>query len=419
MQSVLKKYKFSEKEMAEIMDKVNSFCNKLSQKLKKNNVSADVMLGGSAAKGTLIKGDFDCDIFVRFNDKYSSVNISDVLENALHSQKYQRLHGSRDYFQVYSKGIKYEIVPVLRVDKTEQAKNVTDLSPLHVSWIKARIQKNPSLVDEILLAKLFCKAQNLYGAESYIRGFSGHVLDILVAYYGSFESLLRNAVHWHRYKVIDIEGHNSRRELNKSKISPLIVIDPIQKDRNAAAALSIENFELFKKRAKEYIDHPSPKFFDKKPITVGVLRRLCPPGRDAVILEVSPLEGKEDIIGTKMLKVFIFISRQLELHDFIVTDKGWSWDRKKKALMWFFVPKGEIAHTKEHMGPPLHCKKDVSAFKAAHRDTFVRGHRIFARIKRQFVFHRDLIEHLINQSYIKEKVASVRLLSENKHKRGA
>ena len=35
------------------------------------------------------------------------------------------------------------------------------------------------------------------------------------------------------------------RSMDKSKLSPLVVIDPIQKERNAAAALSKEKFNLF------------------------------------------------------------------------------------------------------------------------------------------------------------------------------
>ncbi len=43
-------------------------------------------------------------------------------------------------------------------------------------------------------------------------------------------------------------------ELNKSKIqSPLIVIDPVQAGRNAAAALSFEKYDLLRKKAKEFL----------------------------------------------------------------------------------------------------------------------------------------------------------------------
>ena len=46
-------------------------------------------------------------------------------------------------------------------------------------------------------------------------------------------------------------------ELNKSKQQgPLIVIDPVQKDRNAAAALNHEKFEIIKKTAKQFLKKP-------------------------------------------------------------------------------------------------------------------------------------------------------------------
>ena len=55
--------------------------------------------------------------------------------------------------------------------------------------------------------------------------------------------------------VMDIKkfykNKNILFEINKSKLtSPLVIIDPVQKERNAAAALDHEKFEIIKHRAK-------------------------------------------------------------------------------------------------------------------------------------------------------------------------
>ena len=42
-------------------------------------------------------------------------------------------------------------------------------------------------------------------------------------------------------------------------ISPLIVIDPVDKERNAAAALSINKFSSFKRLAKNYLKNQDNK----------------------------------------------------------------------------------------------------------------------------------------------------------------
>ena len=223
----------------EIFNELNS----IIKKINKNQKNIRAILGGSGAKGTWLKT-FDADIFVlfdyrKFKDK--SDKLSDILEKIL-KKKFKnviRLHGSRDYFQIKKNKFTFEIVPILKIQKAEQAKNITDVSPLHSKWVI----RHKKLVNEMKLTKQFCQAQSFYGAESYIRGFSGYICEILVAYYGSFLNLIKNAAKWPSKVVIDVEKYYKGKDVfklvNTSKLlSPLIVIDPVEKDRNGAAALS-------------------------------------------------------------------------------------------------------------------------------------------------------------------------------------
>src|SRR3990167_7967472 len=50
----------------------------------------------------------------------------------------------------------------------KEAKNMTDVSLLHVGWVKKRLNKK--LADQVRLAKKFFRAQKVYGAETFIRG---------------------------------------------------------------------------------------------------------------------------------------------------------------------------------------------------------------------------------------------------------
>ena len=225
----------TKEEQEKIKLKIDEFLKQLEDSVKINNFKVEIMLGGSAAKGTFLKKDFDVDVFVRFNEEYEDAELSKMLEKMLKSitsLKASLVHGSRDYFQLVRKGVKFEIVPVLKIDKSCDANNVTDCSPIHDDWIKKKITKRPGLSTEVVLAKLFMKSIGTYGAESYIKGFSGHVLDILITYYGSFLKLLSASQKWKVGEIIDIEKHSGK--LNDSKTyGPLIVVDPIQEERNA------------------------------------------------------------------------------------------------------------------------------------------------------------------------------------------
>jgi tRNA nucleotidyltransferase (CCA-adding enzyme) len=195
LKDMLDEIKPDAKEEKELMTKINSFLKKLNSGLK----NAKAELYGSGAKGTWLKGGFDADIFVKY-DYSKFADKSDIISEELRKHlsrkklKFDRMHGSRDYYRIKQDGFVYEIIPILDIKKAEQAKNITDISPLHAKWVKANASKK--LVDDIRLAKAFLRANNLYGAESYIRGFSGYVTEILIVYYGGLLNLLKAAVKW-------------------------------------------------------------------------------------------------------------------------------------------------------------------------------------------------------------------------------
>ncbi|MBU0535617.1 MAG: nucleotidyltransferase domain-containing protein, partial [Nanoarchaeota archaeon] len=235
---------------ARIIKETGKVLKKINSGLSKSRIRAKAVAGGSVAKGTFLKGDHDCDIFVKFSLKeYRNQDISLLLEKVLRKafKSLDKVHGSRDYYHMKNE-FKYEIVPVLDIRKSSQAVNVTDCSPLHVKWVN----KFPKMKKEIMLTKAFCKSAGVYGAESYIQGFSGHVVDIITVYYGGFLNLLKESKRWKKKEIIDYYKYHKGRamfNLNRSKTqSPLIVIDPVQPDRNAAAALGEEKFELFRKK---------------------------------------------------------------------------------------------------------------------------------------------------------------------------
>jgi len=398
LKDVLVKVKVAPEELMSIRQNAEKFRKELAADLKKEGLSSEVVIGGSLAKGTIIKGDFDCDIFVRFENNNN--NLSNLLEKVLKKHKPHRVHGSRDYFQLIKDNIQYEIVPVLKVKNQKDAKNVTDMSPMHVSWIKKKLTKNPPVIDEIILAKTFCKANRIYGAESYIGGFSGHVLDILVVYYGSFINLLKAAKKWQIQTVIDVEAHGNKKELNKSKLSPLIVFDPVDKTRNAAAALTNQKLELFKRTAAEFLNKPSKSFFIKKKITEDSLKKLK--GNNQLILvKLTPLKGKRDVVGAKLLKCYEHIKKHLEKNEFNLKKSGWEWD--KDALIWFILDKAPLTKEQTRIGPPLHEKKSAQNFMEKHASTYVKEDRLYAKIKREYTMASKLISNLINSRYIKTR----------------
>ena len=324
--------------------------------------------------------------------------------------KVTRLHGSRDYFQIKQQKFTFEIVPILDIKKAEQAKNITDVSPLHSNFVL----KHKKLIDEIRLTKQFFKAAKVYGAESYILGFSGYVCEILTINYGSFLKLMKSITKWKEKAVIDIKGYYKNKnvfmELNKSKLtSPLIVIDPVQKDRNAAAALDHEKFDIIRHRAMSFIKNPSKEFFEVKVLTEQYIRNKFRRNK-LIILKAKPLNKKEDIAGAKMLKAFHFIEQRLISYNFKIIESDMLWHSKNSSLIYYALENDRLSKTMEVSGPPLKIKRHAEIFKKKHEKTFIRNNRIFAVEKRTFADARDLIKNTIKISNVKNNVKNIELI---------
>ncbi len=412
-QEILKKYKTSRKEHDIILKKIDGFLHEIRIALDHTGVEAYVMLGGSAAKGTFLKHDFDCDIFVRFQyDKYKEKDLSSMLENALKkikNLKYEKVHGSRDYFTGKWKDLHYEVIPVLYITNKNMAKNITDMSPLHVEWLNQHI--NEEIRDQILLTKLFFKAQKVYGAESYMNGFSGHVVDLLTVYYGSFKALLENIEKWQEKELINMTPHPvNMNALNPDKLqSAIIIIDPVQPERNAAAAVSFEQFYTIKNQATALLAKPSIDFFKRKSITKTDIAKIKKDAtkKDAacIIMKALPTHGKLDTIGTKIFKSFEFMKEELERNEFHTEESGWDWEeeQEKPALLWLVIKEKKLSAITEQQGPPLKLQQDVKAFRAKHKDTFFKGERLYAKIKRKYQKPEELIKAILKDKRIKEK----------------
>ena len=383
------------KSVISVREAINAF-------LKKNKVSAKAELGGSFAKGTHLEGDYDVDIFVRFNKKkHADDDLSNLLEKALTGFAPERIHGSRDYFQFSKDGIQYEIVPVLDIKKPSEAKNVTDCSPLHVSWVAKNIKRKH---DDIRLAKRFMKCAEVYGAESYIRGFSGHVVDLLVIMNGGFLPLLRKASAWQTPVVIDyLNAHKGRAlaKLNPAKTqSPLIIVDPVQPDRNASASLSKERFDMFIAAAKKFLEKPDLTYLEMKEINLADLAKKGP----TVVAIATPLAGKEDVVGANSCGKELI---EKELDEFGIVETNWHWKPGEAATFIYVLKTAELPETTTIEGPPSRIREHAVAFKMKHPTAKDVDGKMVAIENRTARTPKQVLEATVSGPYIKERVKKI------------
>jgi tRNA nucleotidyltransferase (CCA-adding enzyme) len=342
LQEVSEDISLKPKELSELKGKVRVIVKKIQKKLKREKIT----LGGSLAKNTLIRRrDQDVDLFIVFDEECETKKLGSLLRKT--GLKVSAIHGSREYFQLIDKEIKFEFIPIVKVSKDFQNKNTSDFSPLHVKYVSEKIKLNPLLAKEIRLAKQFCIAQEVYGAESYINGFSGYALELLTIHYRNFIRLLKKI---QKEGFIDVEKKfkNKReafRELNSAKLtSPLVLIDPTYKYRNVCAGLSLESFERFKIAAREFLKKPSKEFFETKDFNLDEFLNGC--NHESVnvyqfIMKTS--RDNQDIAATKMKKFFNFIVEELNKKQQEVIGKKFLVEGKNLAKAYLIIkPKENI-----------------------------------------------------------------------------
>jgi tRNA nucleotidyltransferase (CCA-adding enzyme) len=380
-------------------------------KILKKNIKAEINLGGSFAKNTHIGKDYDCDIFVRFDlkEKNISKKLFDSLNKISKKLKFniEIIHGSRDYYNFKYKNINFEIVPVYKIKQAEDAENIMDMSPFHVKWIKENIK---NLNDDIRLIKKLFKAQKIYGAESFIKGFSGHVVDILVIHYGGFKKTLQQISKWPKTSkknfkkiVIDQEKYYKNKDvlfyMNKSKtISPLIVVDPIIKERNAAAALGNFCYNKAIDVAKEFLKKPSLEKFKKIPLENKFKKQ-----KNTFVIKFKPLRGSKDVSGSKIMKAYRFITKEIQKQGFEIIESDWDFQEER---IYISVKDQKIPKKFLQKGPSINMKQAVTNFKKAHPKSKFKteNETLYVELNRKNTEFSKCLDEILKKEYLKQKV---------------
>ena len=66
-----------------VIIEVDKIVEKINVTMESMGIIAECVKGGSIAKGTFLKDDYDIDLFMRFNTQYKEQNISNITEDIL------------------------------------------------------------------------------------------------------------------------------------------------------------------------------------------------------------------------------------------------------------------------------------------------------------------------------------------------
>ena len=341
---------------------------KIEKGLKENNVEGEVVMVGSIAKDTWLKGDRDLDIFVLFDPSLGKDFIEkegfEIIKKYA-PKPFEEQYAEHPYIRAEIKGFEVDIVPCFKVDEPSKIISAVDRTPFHTRYVLDHMKEQQK--DEVRVLKRFLKGIEAYGAEIKIEGFSGYLAELLILNYGTFENCLMEVTKWRPWKiVIDIEGYWNPKEAIRKFKSPLIVIDPVDPNRNAAAAVSLQKLSEFISAARFFLKRPTIKMF--YPPDIGKISReeiehiLKERETDIIIVSFKPPRLPPDILWGQLKRSLKAIRKLLEIWDFKIIDAyTWSNDRDK-AFFAFELERVELPIMKKHVGPPIVKEENEEMF---------------------------------------------------------
>ncbi len=371
---------------------------------------AEPLLAGSIAKGTDLRGDKDFDLFVLFPRDIPRQEMEE--KGLLIGRRFFEILGSKPELAYaehpYTRG-KYkkftvEIVPCYRIKKGERIISAVDRTPLHTEFVLSALEKKPALRNDIRLLKRFMKVGNLYGANAAVEGFSGYLCELLVIKYGSFLDVLRAASSWKRHECLSLK--KPRRTSLDPTSAPLTFIDPVDPNRNAAAAVSMEKLAMFVHLSNLFLRNPDKSFFyeaKKVPMRVQEFyRNLRKRGTEIICVYSKAPRLLEDTLVPQISKSLRALSSECERAGFRVLKKAYWTDGEHIAFLLEFEV-WELPQVMKKQGPFFDSNPaDIDGFFLANRSRavsppYIEGDRWVIDTIREVRHVDDLIrEYLAN-----------------------
>ena len=389
-------------------EKLNNVANTamklVSKEITKHTEITSIHYGGSYAKGTWTSEKPDIDIFVKFKKSTSEKKFKSISKkigfNALKKFKPYTRYSEHPFVEAVIKNIKINIVPCYDV-KAGEWKSAADRSTFHTEFILENL--SGPLKDDVRILKYFMSVNGIYGAEIAKQGFSGYVAEVLVYYFGSFTNVLK--------EIAKLKNDNAIGKPRKKFDSTIIIIDPVDSNRNLGAAISTENVGKFILLSRAFINNPSIQFFRnqrKKLSSKNILNNM-------LVLKFQYKKSPDDTIAGQIRRAVNSLSSQMEIAGFKILRNSSLTLEKNQAVLLFLMDSLTISENQIHDGPNVFeenfSRKFVSINRKKSRIMWVGNNaKIMALQKRSHtnakLFLNDLIQNHLNKSGIPNGIKS-------------
>jgi tRNA nucleotidyltransferase (CCA-adding enzyme) len=348
----------------------------VEEECRRANLQAEVRLDGSVAKDTWIRDHADVDIFMRVSPQLSKSQLRDIClppaSRALRPHKVVERYAEHPYIEsTVSLGewgdLRVNVVPCFKVEKGNWL-SATDRSPFHTEYIRRNLAEAQR--DEVRLLKAFMRGIGSYGADIRTGGFSGMLCETLVVSRGTFQHVVWGFTR--PQEVVDVENYYAGRrdEVHRIFREPLVVVDPVDKGRNLAAAVRPDQLWNFVAACRQFKSRPTTILFAEpkvKPLTrIEFQRIMRTRGSTILCLVLGKIDAVVDIVWSQLYRTERALYSLLENNDFEVL-RSWAWsDEESLNVILFELGQEQLPLARRRDGPPVSRLSESASFLSKH-----------------------------------------------------
>ena len=367
---IIKKIKPSRKELNEEQEIVKKLIKKIKETEGKH---VGVELAGSIARNTHLRGDRDIDLFVMFPKQLSREEFVReglrIGKRVLKGFEWEEAYSEHPYIRGEMHGFEVEIVPSYKIKSTAELKSSVDRTPFHNAYLQKKLKTKQK--DEVRLLRQFLKGIECYGSDIRAESFPGYLVELIIVEYNSFLKALENVAKWKKGKIIDLARFYKNEEEAKKKFPHhLVVVDPTDKNRNVAAALSFNQFSRFIAASRAFLNKPSKNFFfgkKKKALNKGKMNGLLKK-RELLAVEIAyPKNLLADIAWGQLRRLKRKLAGQLEQKEFkTIRSTDWT-DEKSIMVILIELERLKIPEIEKRIGPEVIDESNSEKFLKANK----------------------------------------------------
>ena len=328
---------------------------KLVQKEASNHSQVTgIEIVGSYAKGTWLPKRADIDVFVKFHSDTPEKEFVEIGKKigfaALKQFKPYVRYAEHPFVEAQIADTKVNVVPCYDVQEGNW-KSSADRSPFHTKFMIKSL--TGVMKNEVRLLKAFLKANEIYGAEIAKQGFSGYVAEVLILNFGSFENVLK--------EISQLKAGQVIGKTTKQFDTKIIIIDPIDENRNLGAAISTENIGRFVLAARAFLRKPSISYFTSKKKTAKLGTK------NVLVLSFRYRPRSPDIIWGQIKRAATSLATQMNQAGFSVLKRSATISDDNVASLLFLLQSKKLDNLQTRLGPEFFVSEHVEKFIATNK----------------------------------------------------